>query len=265
MSQPAAAADTVLHRHKTLPFPIEINRMIYNNIFGKAYWVIWTLNSGRRAESLNILQVSSTVYKEAFHVLYNDSTFKFDIEDSTPVSEEVFNAKVQSGKRVRLDVHCFPNETTQYPGLTKRVNRYIKALICSPQPHHLQLSVNKFAISRTSDWKTFRLFGRFEVIEIHALLQTYGFARLTPMAIAIDKATSETRGQEAMAELVERMGRKFGPVKVCQKKLEGRPPRGIATDSDYWLIAKAEPKMKGFNPHFARGLEKFIIRQAKMQ
>lgn len=75
------------------------------------------------------------------------------------------------------------------------------------------------------------------MVEIHALLQTYGFARLTPKAIASDKATSDTRGQEAMAELVSRMELRYGPVKVCQRKLKGWPPSGIATDSDYWLIA----------------------------
>lgn len=250
--------------HRTLPFPIEINRMIYRHIFSQTYAVFWSANFPRHAESLNILRVSSTVYKEAFDVLYNGSTFKFNIELPIMVKEDVFNAKVQSGKKVCLDVHCFPNEWTNFPGFTGRVNRYINALVHSPQAHHLQLSVNKFAISRITTWKTFDLFGKFETVEIHALIQTYGFARLTPIAIASDKATSETRGQEAMAELVKRMESRYGPVKVCQRKLEGRPLRGIATDSDYWLIAKAEPKMKGFNPNFAMGLEKFNFRQVKI-
>ena len=265
MSQPMA--DVVVQLHKTLPFPMEINRMIYSYIFSKVYILVWNnfTAPSMHAKSLNILQVSSTLYNEAFDVLYNGSTFKFDIEEYVPVREDVFKAKVQSGKKVLLDVHCFPNEWTDYPSLTAKVNRYINALVLSPQAHHLQLSVNKFAISRIADWKTFNLFGRFEVVEIHALLQAYGFARLTPKAIASDQATSDTRGQEAMAALVKRMEQRYGPVKVCQRKLEGRPPRGIATESDYWVIARAEPKMKGFNPRFAKGLEKFNIRQLKIQ
>lgn len=123
--------------HKTLPFPIEINRMIYNHIFSQTYVVFWSANFSSHAESLNILRVSSTVYNKAFDVLYNGSTFKFNIELPIMVQEDVFNAKVQSGKKVCLDVHCFPNEWAVFPGYTGRVNRYINALVHSPQAHHL--------------------------------------------------------------------------------------------------------------------------------
>lgn len=267
-SQPAG--DVVVELHKTLPFPIEINRMIYSHVFSQIYGVIWDWNQNlqltnhpRRAKSLNILQVSSTVYKEAFEVLYNGSAFKFDIKESLGPQKDIFNAKVQSGKKACLDVHCFPNEQTRYPDLTARVNRYINALVSSPRAHHLQLNVNKFAISRIAKWNTFDLLGKFEVVEIHALIQTHGFVRLTPIAIANNEATSEARAKEAMAELAMRLESRYGPVKLSARKVEGRPRHGIATDSDYWLIAKAQPKMRGFNPNFARGLERFNIRQAK--
>lgn len=67
---------------KTLPFPPEIRLKFFANIFDQPYKIIWRPSESIiYPDDLNILQVSSTVYQEAYEALCETATFKFDIGD----------------------------------------------------------------------------------------------------------------------------------------------------------------------------------------
>ena len=145
--------------HKTLPFPAEIRRNIFGYLLHRSFNIVWLHRaSNGYPGSLNILQVSSMVYQEAYDVLYDTATFKFDVQFG--LSLRLVNGKsvkeiIPRIKHAMVISHLFPR-SRYYRQAIKSTNKLICAVAQNGRLRSLELTMNEPGLERLATMEALR-------------------------------------------------------------------------------------------------------------
>lgn len=141
---------------RTLPFPAEIRRQVFGYLFHRSFNIFWRIGQPKSyPDSLNILQVSSTVYQEAYEVLCDTATFRFDIYDNIKYG---FSLRIVNGESVTKIIprikharvifsHLYP-DSGYYRQAIKSINELVCAVAQNDRLRSLELVMNEHGLEK---------------------------------------------------------------------------------------------------------------------
>ena len=231
---------------QTLPFPPEIRLKIFGNVFDRPYKIAWRPSKSKPfRKRLNILQVSSTVYQEAYEILYDTATFKFDICDTftygsllenahreivTKITTRIRHARVILG---RLNEH-----SARYQQAVKSTNELVRALRLNTRLRSLELVMNEDGLERLMGMETLQFLDLAVPIKIQVRGPSF-YEIPTPGFLEHQRAHFDTRWRIFLREFEA----SNGPIEVeavsMSEDWEGPP--GFKLDFEATLRLKQVP------------------------